>query len=399
METEALFFLTALLLPVAALSGWIFGRRDSTSVPPVRRDQKVEVASDYFRGLNYLLHDRPDKAIEVFVKVLEVDTETVETHLALGNLFRRRGEVDRAIRIHQNLVARNSLDASQRGQALLELGLDYMRSGLFDRAENLFLELLDLGVAQPQALRHLIDIYQQEQDWDKALEFSMRLEAVNGENLSTERAHYLCELAQAQIDRSNRDEAQELLDRALSADRRCVRASLMSADLAINNREYERAIQALKRIEHQDIDFISEAIVPLVRCYRALGRDEELEVYLARIAELRTGVSPLLAVAELLEAGAGLDAAKAYVVRELKIRPTLKGIDRLIDYTVRGVSGVSGKARDDLLILKETVVRLIADKATYKCSQCGFSGRTSYWQCPGCRSWSRIKPIHGIEGE
>jgi len=170
---EWLFFFTVLLLPIAAVSGWILGRRELAQLAR-RREQSTQVATDYFLGLNYLLHDRPDKAIEVFVKALDVESETVETHLALGNLFRRRGEVDRAIRIHQNLVARSTLDLRQRGLALLELGLDYMRSGLFDRAENLFLELLDIGMYQPQALRHLIDIYQQEQDWAKALEYSQR---------------------------------------------------------------------------------------------------------------------------------------------------------------------------------------------------------------------------------
>lgn len=394
MDGEVLFFVTALLLPVAALSGWLYGRREvgTGSI----RESRGQIATDYFKGLNYLLHDRPDKAIEVLVKVLEVDTETVETHLALGNLFRRRGEVDRAIRIHQNLVARTTLDVTQRGQALLELGLDYMRSGLFDRAENLFLELLDRGLYQPAALRHLIDIYQQEQDWDKALDFSIRLEAVNGENLSVARAHFLCEQAQLAIDVNNRSEAQDLLERALSADRKCVRASLMSANLAIVNREYERAIQALRRIEHQDIDYIGEAIPPLIKCYRALERMDELKAYLERLAALRAGVSPVLAVAELTEQNEGLSAAKQYIVQELKIRPTLKGIDRLIDYTLQSANG---EARDDLMILKETAIRLIATKSPYKCEQCGFSGRSVYWQCPSCKSWNKIKPIHGIEGE
>lgn len=396
MGIDAFFFLTALLLPVAAWSGWYYGRREPASAAAALRDHKLQIATDYFKGLNYLLHDRPDKAIEIFVKVLEVETDTIETHLALGNLFRRRGEVDRAIRIHQNLVARTTLDVNQRGQALLELGLDYMRSGLFDRAESLFLELLDLGMFQPAALRHLIDIYQQERDWDKALAFSTRLEAANGENLSVERAHFLCELAQAQLDRSNRSEALELLDRALSADRKCARASLMMANIAIGNREYEHAIQTLKRIEHQDIDMVTEAIAPLTRCYRELNRMDELADYLERLAGLRTSTSPMLAVARLIEDSDGVDAAKHYVVQELKIRPTLRGIERLIDYSLQGVQG---EPREDLLILKETAVRLIATKATYKCSQCGFSGRSVYWQCPSCKAWNKIKPIHGIEGE
>ena len=165
MPPEYLFGLVVILLPVAALSGWYYGRKDARE----RINSPAGVpgmSQDYFKGLNYLLNDRPDKAIEVFIKVLEVESETVETHLALGNLFRRRGEVDRAIRIHQNLVARPSLDKEQRALALLELGIDYMRSGLLDRAETLFKELIQTGMYERQVLRHLVDIYQQEQDWD-----------------------------------------------------------------------------------------------------------------------------------------------------------------------------------------------------------------------------------------
>ena len=175
MPVEYLFAVVVGLLPVAAISGWYFGRHE------LRRSGagNGNMSPDYFKGLNYLLNDRPDKAIEVFIKVLETETETVETHLALGNLFRRRGEVDRAIHLHQNLVARPTLEFEQRAAALLELALDYMRSGLLDRAEGLFKELLASGAHQRQALGHLIDIYQQERDWDKALTHANRLAQVS----------------------------------------------------------------------------------------------------------------------------------------------------------------------------------------------------------------------------
>lgn len=395
MDPEILFFVVVALLPVAALSGWYFARRDGAGLL-AERGHGPQISPDYFRGLNYLLQDRPDKAIEVFIKVLEVETETVETHLALGNLFRRRGEVDRAIRIHQNLVARSTLDASQRALALLELALDYMRSGLFDRAESLFNELLDIGMYQQQALRHLVDIYQQEQDWDKAIEFSRRLEAASGENLSSVRAHFFCEQAHAQMELNNRVEAQELLEKALSADRKCVRASLMSANLAMSNRDFERAIHYLKKIELQDIDFLPEAIPPLIKCFRAMQRTDDLIDYLERLVTLRAGISPVLALAELTAERFGSGEAKRVIVNELKIRPTIRGIDRLIDYSLEHAAG---EAREDFTLLKETALRLIVGKSSYKCGTCGFAGRSLHWQCPSCKSWNTIKPIHGIEGE
>lgn len=395
MSIETLFVVTVLLLPVAALSGWAVGRRE-VSVQARRQQQTSQTATDYFLGLNYLLHDRPDKAIEVFVKALDVESETVETHLALGNLFRRRGEVDRAIRIHQNLVARSTLDMRQRGLALLELGLDYARSGLFDRAENLFLELLDIDMYQAQALRHLVDIYQQEQEWAKALDYSSRLEATSGENRANERAHFLCELAHTHAERGARDEALDLLEKALLVDRRSVRASLLSAQLVMAAGEPEEALAHLKRVEHQDLDFMPEALPLIVRCYDLLERKEELRHYLERLAALRAGVSATLALGELISQQSGLLEAKRYIVHELKIRPTIRGIDRLIDYAL---DGVSGETREDLQVLKETAMRLVAGKAAYLCGKCGFSGRSMHWHCPGCRAWGTVKPIHGIEGE
>jgi lipopolysaccharide biosynthesis regulator YciM len=395
MAAEGLYALIVLLLPVAAWSGWYYARRDhrSGSFPA---DPNTGIPRDYFKGLNYLLNDRPDKAMEVFVKVLEVENETVETHLALGNLFRRRGEVDRAIRIHQNLVAKPTLDVDQRALALLELGLDYMRSGLLDRAESLFKELLEMGMYEPQALRHVVDIYQQEQDWDAALEYNARLERVTGENLSPVRAHFYCEKARARLDDGAFDEAMDILNRSIKEDRKCVRASLMSAEISFKRKHYGRAIDSLKKIEHQDIDFLPEAIGPLVASYRALDQLQDLSEYLIRLSALHAGITPVLVLAELAAERDGYGEAKRYIVGELKMRPTIRGIDRLIEYLLKTADG---DARENLALLKETTGRLIADKLAYKCGNCGFTARSLHWQCPSCKFWNTVKPIHGIEGE
>jgi len=395
MSPEYLFGLVAILLPVAAFSGWYYGRK-SGSLEPAAKRQKGGLSQDYFKGLNYLLNDRPDKAIEVFVKVLEVESETVETHLALGNLFRRRGEVDRAIRIHQNLIARPTLDRDQRGLALLELGLDYMRSGLFDRAESLFKELLQLGIYERQVLQHLVDIYQQEQDWDQALEYVRRLERMGGEDMRNIRAHFYCEKAEIAVEKNSPVEAFRLFDRALREDRKCVRARLSSADLHAANGDHRAAIKQLRKIESQDVDFLPEAIVRLVTSYRAIGRADDLAAYLEQLSELHAGITPVLVLAEITAERAGLDAAKSHIVAELKSRPTIRGIDRLIEYAL---ANAEGETREDLNLLKETTTRLVEDRLNYQCGICGFSGRSLHWQCPGCKSWGSVKSIHGIEGE
>ncbi len=395
MPPEFLFGLVVILLPVAALSGWYYGRKDARE--RIKSPAGVPgMSQDYFKGLNYLLNDRPDKAIEVFIKVLEVESETVETHLALGNLFRRRGEVDRAIRIHQNLVARPSLDKEQRALALLELGIDYMRSGLLDRAETLFKELIQTGMYERQVLRHLVDIYQQEQDWDAALEYIRRLERVTGEDMPDVRAHFYCEKAEISKSADNPPEAFRLLDRALKEDRKCVRARLLSADLSSSIEDYSTAIAHLKKIEHQDIDFLPEAIPRLVDNYRKLDRVDELSAYLSRLSELHLGITPVLVLAELTAERAGLDEAKNHIIAELKTRPTIRGIDRLIEYSL---ADADGESRQNLQLLKETTTRLVEDKLNYKCGNCGFTGRSLHWQCPSCKLWNSVKPIHGIEGE
>ncbi|MEQ8493786.1 MAG: lipopolysaccharide assembly protein LapB [Gammaproteobacteria bacterium] len=393
MPVESLFAIVVCLLPVAALSGWYIGRRDARRRAPAN---VPSISPDYFRGLNYLLDDRPDKAIEVFLKVLEVESETVETHLALGNLFRRRGEVDRAIRIHQNLVARPSLAFEHRTTALFELGLDYMRSGLLDRAESLFKELLEIGAHQRQAISHLVDIYQQERDWDKALEYTERFEKLANRNFAERRAHFLCEQAEVLIAEGNVEAGSAKLREALTTHPGCVRASLAQADLCMVSGAYEAAIRHLERIESQDLAFLPEAVGRLVECYRHLGRQSALVAHLERLCDLHVGISPVLALAETLSANGRDEDARSRLVAELKIRPTVRGIDRLVDYSL---AGADQESRQNLLLLKELTMALIEQKASYTCSNCGFRGRKLHWQCPSCKFWNSVKPVHGIEGE
>ena len=397
MSTEYLFALVVCLLPVAAWSGWLIGRRDNQGQASGASRRAVGgLSTDYIRGLNFLLNDRPDKAIEVFIKAIEIEGETVETHLALGSLFRRRGEVDRAIRIHQNIVARPALEFDQRALALLELGLDYMRSGLLDRAESLFKELLESGAHQRQAIDHLVDIYQQERDWDKAIEYTERLEMLGNTDLRDRRAHFLCEQADALLADGDVEEASARLRLALTTDDKCVRASLMQARLAMTAGAYEAAIRHLQRIESQNIAFLSEAIVPLVECYRRLDRGAELVVYLERLGSLHSGVTPVLMLAEMLCELHGVATAQQRIVEELKHRPTVRGIDRLLAYSL---VGAQGEARESLSLLKDVTTRLIEQKLNYMCGNCGFKGRSLHWHCPSCKTWNSVKPIHGIEGE
>jgi lipopolysaccharide biosynthesis regulator YciM len=382
-----------LLLPVAAVSGWYVARREHRRQILASRSP---LSPDYFKGINYLLNEQPDKAIEVFVRMLKVDSETVEIHLALGKLFRRRGEVDRAIRIHQNLIARPTLNKEQRSEALLELGQDYMRAGLLDRAEGLFLELVEMDAHVESALRLLSDIYQQEKEWDNAIEITRKLEKESGKRYKDVIAQFYCELAEEAVKQGNADKAGRMLSRALGSDKQCVRASMLQGEMAMAAGDFKEAIRAYKRVEDQDAEYVSEIIRPLTQCYRQLGRHSEFAAYLRHLLDRHAGVTVMIALAEIIREDEGQQASERFLVSQLRAHPTLRGIARLAGMNMDKAEGAT---RDLLAMLKDNAERALEGKPIYKCVNCGFAGRTLHWRCPGCKNWNSIKPIHGLEGE
>lgn len=382
-----------LLLPLAAASGWWIARRGGERVGSMRIS---DLATSYFRGLNYLLNEQPDKAIEVFLKIAEVDRDIVETHLALGNLFRRRGEVDRAIRFHQNLVSRPGLSEQQRTHALLELGEDYMRAGLLDRAEDLFSELTSIGAHEPSALRHLLAIYQQEKDWDQAITTAKQLEAVSSDTMATEIGQFQCEQAELAHASGDLKSARGHLQKALKTDPKSVRASMLLGRMAIEAGDCEAAIKAFTQIEHQDVDYIPEILDPLEMCFKHSGNEAGFREWLQHIIQRYDGISPVLALASVIEQEEGERAAAAFMSDQLRQRPSVRGLDCLIRLNL---SGTAGEVRDNLMILRDLTGMLLQGKPVYRCSNCGFGARSHHWQCPSCKNWKSVKPIHGVAAE
>jgi len=375
-----------LLLPLAFISGWWVARKSRWNG---NSDPAVGINPDYFKGLNFVLNEQPDKAIEVFIKMLEVDSETIETHLALGNLFRRRGEVDRAIRIHQNLIARPNLNQDQRALALLELSMDYMRSGLLDRAEGLFKQLIEMGVYSTQASRQLLAIYQQEKDWDNAIVYARRLEATSDDKFDLVIAQFYCELANGFIVEGKVKSARENLRKALNIDPRCVRASIMEAEILHTEKKYKSALKAYKRIEKQDADYIAEVIEPMLVCYRELGQKQEAIQYLKDVSRKYGGITPMLFLTELIVEEDGEEEGIKFMSAELHKRTTVKGVDRLLEYAMRKAEG---EVRNNLETIKELTGKLLDNRTVYKCQQCGFDAKLMHWQCPSCKNWTTIKP-------
>lgn len=382
-----------LLLPAAAWSGWWVARNQYLG----KQQKENRLSREYVVGLNYLLNEQPDKAVDIFIKLLDVDSDTVETHLALGSLFRRRGEVDRAIRIHQNLIARPQLSSKERHEALLALGQDYMSAGLFDRAERIFLEVIELGGKRNiRSLHGLLTIYQQEKAWENALQVIKKLELASGQSMHKQAAHYHCEIAEQALKTRAFEKAQQSIKLALSIDKQSVRASLLQANIEIKNQRHKLAIQALKRVPQQDPDFLSEIIEPLIICHRELNTMEECIEFLQSTLLKHPRSSTIFVIAEQLHCKNNMETAIDFVSEQLATYPSLKGLNRLISWHIESAHG---KVREKLQMLYHITSKFLDTKPVYRCVHCGFGGKHLHWHCPSCKQWGRMKPVNGLEGD
>lgn len=390
-----------LLVFTAIACGWLLGR--FAGGHPAMPGGAANAYRQYFRGLNFLLNDRADEAIDTFVDTLEVTKETLETHVALGNLMRRKGEVERAIRIHQNLLARPNLPPLQLQQAHLELARDYISAGLYDRAERLLRDLVQSSEElRAISLRHLVDIYQAERDWAKAIETATRLLPRRNLFLSApepdpelERAiaHFHCELAQHGLERNEFDGARAHLKQALIRDPQCVRASLLSGLLEYRAGQFQTAIAALKQVPQQNPALIPETLDTLRACYDALGTREQLVDYLRQCQSRHPSTRLVLAIGEELALRESPAAAHAFISEQMRARPTLRGLLALLP------AQRDTPVDADQQMLQALLQKLVLSKPAYQCHRCGFSGRQIHWLCPSCKQWNTVQPIGGAEGD
>lgn len=378
------------LLSLAAACGWYMGRQGLVR----RAGQHVSrLSTTYFRGLNYLLNEQPDKAIELFLQIAHVDRDAVEMQVALGHLFRRRGEVERAIRLHQGLISRNGISDEHKVLALLELGEDYMRAGLLDRAETLFTDLVRLDGKQDKALRHLLAVYQFERDWPKAIEFARRLEEVTGDSCGRLIANFYCEMAEQERRRGDIDGARVRLTQANGADPHSVRAGMLEADFDTTDGNPHAAMRTYERVARIVPDFLPEILPPLLACYAQCGEIERSRAFLAEMMECHQGVAPVLAMAKWLQVNDGAAAAQEFLTARLRERPSIRGQAALIEIS-RAQPAQPAPALLD--VLHESTVDMLRRSAGYRCNHCGFSARAHHWQCPGCRSWGTVMPVLGL---
>ena len=370
-----------LLIPLFFGLGWAAARVDMRQVVHESR----ALPRSYFQGLNFLLNEQPDKAIDSFLEVAKVDSETVELHFALGNLFRRRGETDRAIRMHQNLIDRPDIEEGVRLHALSELGQDFLKAGLLDRAEEIFNKLLESDYAQ-EAKRNLLEIYQVEKEWLKAITIARELpEFVTQQDI----AEFYCELAADELMRSRPEEARSHLEAAVQQNRKCVRASLLLGDLALQSGQLDEAIAAWQRIEQQDPPYLALVAHRLLETYRKLGRREEgialLRGYLERYASLDL----LEVVYQLVLENEGNEAAYRLVRAELQRNPSLLGLEKLM---TAHLPIAPPEVRSDVDLARTIIQGYTRRLSRYRCNDCGFKARQFYWRCPACGGWETYPP-------
>ncbi|MCG2577120.1 lipopolysaccharide assembly protein LapB [Dechloromonas sp. XY25] len=384
--SEIVDYWQLLLIPVFFGLGWAAARVDMRQVVHESRT----LPRSYFQGLNFLLNEQPDKAIDSFLEVAKVDSQTVELHFALGNLFRRRGETERAIRMHQNLIDLPDLDDKVRLQALSELGQDYLKAGLLDRAEEIFNRLLGSSFEE-EAKRNLLEIYQVEKEWLKAVEIARELPDVASHR---EIAEYYCELAANEIMRSRPDEARQYLDVAMQENRKCVRASLLQGDLLLQEGKPLEAIEAWQRIEQQDPAYLALVAQRLLETYRKLERVAEGIALLSGYLERYPSLDLLEVVYQLVLESEGTEAAYRLVRAELQRNPTLLGLEKLMSARL---PLAAPEVRPDVELAKTIVQGYTKRLSRYRCDNCGFKARQFYWRCPACGGWETYPPRRGEE--
>jgi len=371
-------------MPIFFGLGWVAARVDIRQLVSESRT----LPRGYFKGLNFLLNDQPDKAIDAFIEIVRLDPETADMHFALGNLFRRRGETERAIRVHQNLLSRPDLPAEQKAHAEYELGMDYLKAGLLDRAEETFKRLVDSSYGV-QARRSLLEIFQREKEWPRAIEVATGLQDAGAGVRQKEIAQFYCEMAQDALVHIHPEEAMQLLEQALQADRTSVRATILVGDAQLMQGDVEAALVTWRRVEQQSVPHVALVAQRLMDGYKKVGRPQEGVSLLKSYLEQASSIDLLEVVFKAVIELDGVSAAKQLVSDELRRTPTLLGLDKLLEARMMDAPP---ELLSELSMVKGLVHGYTQKLARYQCGHCGFKARQYYWHCPGCSKWESYPP-------
>jgi len=384
MPTDATFILAGLFV-VAAAAGWAFARFGGSRE---KENTKAPISADYLRGLNLVLDQQTDEALELFIRMAKVDSNTLETHFALGHLFRRRGEVDRAIRVHQNLLARPNLNETQRHQALFSLAEDYLGAGLYDRAEKLFLQLTESPTIATRALENLINIYESESEWMRAIEAHRKLEVLNGEK-SSRGGQYYCELAELARVQGNFELARQYLKNSIRGGSGALRGILIRAAIEKDQGDYPEALRLYEQIIEKDRRFTVEVLGPLLECHKKIGSVKELEKYLEQLLKSEPSLQQDIAYAAVI----GNFTEPDIIIRCMENFILSNDLFRsFVD--VKAIMSEDPKIRHEHTSRIADALRdLSVNSARYLCTNCGYSSQNFIWHCPSCKNWETVRPL------
>ncbi len=386
MEFE---FWWLLALPLFFSLGWLAARVDLKQLLA----ESTALPAAYFKGLNFLITNQHDKAIEAFSEAVQANTDSLELHFALGSLFRKRGEVDRAIHLHLNLLQKTDLAPQQKLAVTAELAQDYLKAGLLDRAEELFESLDDDRYRQP-ALRALLEIYVREREWERAIKAATELERLSGVSFRVEVAHYYCEMAVKSKLANDIHTARFELEQALNANKNCVRANILLGDMEAEADAHKEAISTWRRIEFQQPEYLGLIAPKLLTSYRALNQTADglalLQTYLQNY-KLPSLINVLY---EATLAESGPESAAILARTELIKMPSLSVLDQLLQARTIALKQHSSNSENtslnDIQLMQQTVRHAIGNKTAYHCVQCGFKAKYHHWQCPACNAWEAL---------
>jgi len=376
------------LLPLAVVSGWLAARRARSQ--PRHPSPPKGISETYFRSINFLANDQHDKALDVLAKALEDHDESLEIQLALGTLFRRRGEIEKATQIHQSLISRAGLRSEQKSQVLFELANDYFKAGLLDRSENLLLELgAGEGLREP-VLRLLIQIYESEREWDSAITAASRLDTLTAEAWSPVVAQYHCELGERDLSGGNYAAAKSRADEALKLYGTCARAIILLGRLEALMGKHRQAVATWMRLCEEHPDMVHEVARLVQASAESLGKPVLYIDFLNRALAGSADERLQLLLVDYLSSQGRTQEAETHLLSWVDENASLPGLHRLLE--IRTGEDSTTVSTQDYRLVQRVTGKLLADRTGYECRFCGFQGKSLHWQCPGCKHWDTTAP-------
>ena len=376
-----IFFIIIISAILFYISIKSFYKKDSNSIP-----------IEYLQSMNYLLSEQHDKALDSFMSMVSVSKDTVETHIVLGNMFRNRGEVDRAIRIHQNIIARPELHPRLRQECSLELAKDYLKSGFLDRAEIILTKLSNEVKKPLQILNFLKEIYEKEKEWEKAIDTANKMQSVTNKDLSDIISHYYCELAELELSifqNNNFDKAKKYINKAISYNNKSLRALILIGDISYESKNFSDALKKYLFVYENYPEESYLVLEKIKKSYYKLNNEDNFFDFFKSIANVRRPIEAFSNIDKNFSRDlSSEEISHLYENEFLNNRVNLSQLSDYLNLIQENKVAFDNKSLNNI---KNCIDKYSSKTNLHKCTQCGFASIKHFWQCPSCQKWSSIK--------